>query len=280
MKKIAIVTDSTVDLSVEEAKNYNVEIVPLSISLNGNVYTDRVDITPSEFIAKMKESKELPKSSQPPVGLFLEKYEGLLEQGFEVLSIHMASNLSGTVRAAEQAAQMASGPVTVVDSKFISKGLAFQVLEAAQMAEKGHTISDILERVNDIKNKTKLFVVVDTLENLVKGGRIGRGKALIGSLLNIKPIAVLEDGQYTPVKKVRSYSQATSYLVKQFLEDVKGKTVKGAALVHADGLEFAKTIKAKLDELQVFQPITIEDTTPIISTHTGPGAIAFIYFAE
>lgn len=280
MSKVIIVTDSTVDLSNEIAEQLQIEIVPLSISIDGHIYTDRKDITPKTFIEKMKHSKELPKSSQPPIGVFLEVYEKWITQGYEILSIHMAADLSGTVRAAEQAAQMASGQVTVVDSRFISKGLAFQVLEAAKMAIEGYKVSEILVRINEIKNGTKLYLVVDTLENLVKGGRIGKGKALIGSLLNIKPIAALEDGQYTPIKKVRSHSQAVSFLVKQFLLDVKGKVVKGVSIVHADGLQLAHTLKSKIDELNLFQPVTVEDTTPIISTHTGPGTVAIIYYAE
>ncbi|MET3696016.1 DegV family protein with EDD domain [Bacillus oleivorans] len=280
MNKTIIVTDSTVDLSNEEAIQHNIEIVPLSISIDGEHFTDRVDITPNEFIKRMKESDELPKSSQPPVGMFLEKYEKWISQGYEILSIHMASELSGTVRAAEQAAQMASGKVTVFDSRFISKGLAFQVLEAAKLAKNGSSADEILKRLEKVKQATHLYIVVDTLENLVKGGRIGKGRALIGSLLNIKPIAKLENGQYTPVKKVRSHSQAVSFLVKQFLEDVKGNTLKGVALVHADGQSLASSIKKKIDELQLFHPVSIEETTPVISTHTGPGAVALIYYAE
>ena len=280
MNKTIIVTDSTVDLSQEEANRYQIEIVPLSISIDGQHFTDRVDISPNEFIKKMKESQELPKSSQPPVGFFLETYEKWISQGYQVLSIHMASDLSGTVRAAEQAAQMASGKVTVIDSRFISKGLAFQVVEAAKLAKNGRSVEEIVERIEKVKQATHLYIVVDTLENLVKGGRIGRGTALIGSLLNIKPIAKLENGQYTPVKKVRSHTQAVNFLVKQFIEDIRGKTLKGVALVHADGLSLANSIKSKMAELKLFHPVQIEETTPVISTHTGPGAVALIYYAE
>ncbi len=280
MNKTIVVTDSTADLSQDEVIQYNIEVVPLSISIDGQHFTDRVDITPKEFIMKMKKSSELPKSSQPPVGVFLEIYEKWIDKGYQVLSIHMASELSGTVRAAEQAAQMASGKVTVIDSRYISKGLAFQVIEAAKLAQNGSSVNDIIKRLEKVEQATHLYLVVDTLENLVKGGRIGKGAALIGSLLNIKPIAKLENGQYTPVKKVRSHSQAVSFLVKQFIEDVKGKAVKGVALVHADGRSLANSIKAKIDELQLFDPVSVEETTPVISTHTGAGAVALIYYSE
>jgi DegV family protein with EDD domain len=280
MKEIKIVTDSTVDLSNEEIEKYGIHVVPLSISIEGETFLDRVDITPSMFMEKMKQSKELPKSSQPPAGEFAKLYDELGSDGSTVLSIHMTGNMSGTVRSAESAAEMSSSNVKVIDSRFISKALSFQVIEAAKMAAEGKSLEAILTRVEEIKNGTNLFVVVDTLENLVKGGRIGKGRALIGSLLNIKPIASLEGGEYTPVAKVRSHSQVVKYLAAQFVEDVKGKTIRGVGLVHADGLELAQKLKSRIIELTGYDAIEIVDTTPIIGTHTGPGAIGFMYYTE
>ncbi|MGD6803244.1 DegV family protein [Rossellomorea vietnamensis] len=280
MKDIKIVTDSTVDLSKEEIETYGIHVVPLSISIDGENYLDRVDITPKEFMEKMKQSNELPKSSQPPAGEFVKLYDKLGSDGSTVLSIHMTGNMSGTVRSAESAAEMSSANVKVVDSRFISKALGFQVIEAAKMAADGKSLENILERLDQIRNETNLFVVVDTLENLVKGGRIGKGRALIGSLLNIKPIASLAGGEYTPVAKVRSHSQVVKYLAAQFVEDVKGKTIRGVGLVHADGQDLAQKLKSRITELTGYEAIEIEDTTPIISTHTGPGAIGFMYYTD
>ncbi|MBD8068074.1 DegV family protein [Bacillus sp. PS06] len=280
MKKVKIVTDSTSDLTIEIAKAYNIEIVPLSIVIDDKTYLDRVDISPKEFIEKMKTSKELPKSSQPAVGQFVELYDRLGEDGSEVISIHMTSGMSGTVSSAENAAQITSTKVTVIDSKFISKALSYQVIEAAKMAEEGYSSEEIVEKIEHIRKNTYLYVVVDTLENLVKGGRIGKGKAMIGSLLNIKPIASLADGVYTPTAKVRSQSQIINYLTKQFSEDTKDKIVKRISVVHAEAHELAVKIKESIVETTGFQDVTIEYTTPVISTHTGPGAIGFMYYAE
>ncbi|WP_342025627.1 DegV family protein [Cytobacillus pseudoceanisediminis] len=280
MAKIKIVTDSTADLSSELIEKFDIEVVPLSIHIEGNTYLDRVDITPSEFMRKMKEADELPKSSQPPAGVLAEVYDRFGDQGYDILSIHMTGGMSGTVQSAESAAAMSHANVTVVDSRYISKALAFQVLEAAKMASEGKSIQEIVSRLETIRSNTKLFVVVDTLENLVKGGRIGKGKAMIGSLLNIKPIASLEGGVYTPVAKVRSHTQVAKYLAKQFAEDIKGKTIKGVGLVHAEGIELASKLKKMIEELDVAAEIEIEETTPIISTHTGPGAIGFMYHLE
>ncbi|MEG9297968.1 DegV family protein [Mangrovibacillus sp. Mu-81] len=280
MTKIKIVTDSTVDLTEKEINDLEIHIVPLSITIDGETYLDRIDLTPSSFLEKMRTSEELPKSSQPPAGAFLEMFDELGKDGSEVLSIHMTGNMSGTVRSAESAAEMSSSSVTVVDSRFISRGLAFQVIEAAKLSKEGKSLQEILHSIENIRNNTNLFVVVDTLENLVKGGRIGKGRAMIGSLLNIKPIASLAGGEYTPVAKVRSHSQVVKYLSSQFVEDVKGKTIRGVGLVHVDGLKLAQSLKNKIKEKTGFDDYEIADTTPIISTHTGIGAIGFMYYTE
>jgi DegV family protein with EDD domain len=258
----------------------DIHVVPLSITIDGETYLDRVELTPSGFLEKMRKSKELPKSSQPPAGAFLEKYDELGKDGSIILSIHMTGNMSGTVRSAESAAEMSSSQVKVVDSRFISRGLAFQVIEAAKLAKAGKSLEEILRAIEEIRNNTDLFVVVDTLENLVKGGRIGKGRAMIGSLLNIKPIASLAGGEYTPVAKVRSHSQVVKYLTSQFVDDVKGKTIRGVGLVHADGLKLAQNIKNKIKEKTGFEEFEIGETTAVISTHTGIGAIGFMYYTD
>ncbi|MDH2450968.1 DegV family protein [Priestia megaterium] len=280
MAKIKVVTDSTIDLTLEEAEKYGIEMIPLCINIDNETYLDRVELTPTDFIEKMKNSKELPKSSQPAIGSFVEVYKRLVSEGYDVISIHMTGGMSGTVRAAESAAQMVEGTITVVDSMYITKALSFQVFEAVKMIEDGHTVEEIITRLEEVRQNTNLFVVVDTLENLVKGGRIGRGKGLIGSLLNIKPIASLADGVYTPVAKVRSHSQIVKFLTKQFEEHTEGKSIKGVGLVHADGFGLASKLKESIVKARGYTQFSIEDTTPIISTHTGIGAIGFMYFAE
>ncbi|WP_210610156.1 DegV family protein [Priestia flexa] len=280
MTKIKVVTDSTIDLTVEQAAQYGIEIVPLSINIDNETYLDRVEITPSDFIEKMKRSDVLPKSSQPAVGAFVEVYERLVNEGYDVLSIHMTGGMSGTVRSAESAAKMVDGNITVVDSMYISKALSFQVFEALDMIKQGFEMHEIVQRLDEIRRNTTLFVVVDTLENLIKGGRIGRGKALIGSLLNIKPIASLADGVYTPVAKVRSHSQIVKFLTKQIVEETAGKKIKGIGLVHAEGRELAEKLRESIIAACGYEDFIIEETTPVISTHTGVGAIGFMYFAE
>ncbi|MDE5415362.1 DegV family protein [Alkalihalobacterium chitinilyticum] len=280
MKKIKIVTDSTVDF-YEQLKDLDVEVVPLSVTIEGKSYLDGVDITSQEYIEKLTQVEEIPKTSQPAVGTFVDTYNRLGEDGSEIISIHMTSGMSGTVTAAETAAGLVDVPVTVVDSKFISAALSFQVIEAAEMAKEGKSKEEILQRLEEVRSNTSLYIMVDTLDYLVKGGRIGRGKALIGSLLKIKPIASLADGVYTPVTKVRTYSQLIKYVQGQFKEEMNGKTVKSIGIAHADTESLANQIKESFSNGGVSEDkINIAFTTPIISTHTGPGAIAVMYYAE
>ncbi|WP_286228924.1 DegV family protein [Neobacillus mesonae] len=280
MNKVKIVTDSTMDMPKEIIEKLGIEIVPLAITIDGETYLDRVELNSVDFIKKMEGSKELPKSSQPSVGAFLKVYDRLGMEGYEVLSIHMTGKMSGTVRSAESAAQMTDTKVTVIDSKFISKALSFQVREAAELANACKSVDEILERLETVREHTKLYIMVDTLENLVKGGRIGKGKAFIGSLLNIKPIASLEGAEYTPVTKVRSYSQVVKFLAKQFAEDVKGKTIRGVGIAHAEAHELSVKIKESIFELTGFQDVEIDYTNPTVITHTGAGALALMYYYE
>lgn len=280
MKKIHIVTDSTCDLTKEELQQLNVHVVPLTIQISGKTYIEGVDVEPQSFLNLMKNSKELPKSSQPAPGRFKELYDELGKDGDRIISIHMTGSMSGTVDSARQAAGMTDSDVTVIDSRYIAIALAIQIREANKLRNEGATVEEIVARLEQVRANTRLFVVVDTLENLIKGGRIGKGTAMIGSLLNIKPIATLDDGSYTPVAKARSYKQVIKHLYNQFVEDTKGKTVKAVGMSHVEGMANLGNPLSELIKETGFKDIEVKFTSPIISTHTGSGALGFIYFAE
>lgn len=280
MGQIHIVTDSTSDLTQEEITKNQIHVVPLSIQIDNATYTDGVDIQPEEFMEKMAVSKQLPKSSQPAPGKFKEMYDQLGKDGDQIISIHMTGDMSGTVESARQAAQMSEADVTVIDSRFIASGLGIQLLEAARLRDEGATLEQMIKRLEVVRDNTYLYVIVDTLDNLVKGGRIGKGRGFIGSLLNIKVIANLEGGSYNPVGKVRSHKQVVNHLFKQFLEDTAGKTVKMASISHAHGMKTMGTPLKEKIEATGYKDVRVQFTSPIVSTHTGPGAIGFVYFAE
>lgn len=279
MKKIHIVTDSTADLIENYTDEYDIHVVPLTIHIDGETFTDKIDLQPESFMDKMKNSKELPKSSQPATGVFKDLYDRLGADGSEIISIHMTGGMSGTVKSAEAAAQMTDSKVTVIDSMYISHALTFQVIEAAKMASEGKSVMEIEERLKDVRKNTTLFVVVDILDNLVKGGRVGKGKAMIGSLLNIKPIATLQDGVYTPVGKARSHKQVVSHLFKAFKEETADKIIRSIGISHANGMAMAEPLLQLIEETG-WKDVKFSFTSPIISTHTGEGAIGFMYYTD
>lgn len=280
MGQIHIVTDSTSDLTKEELTKHQIHVVPLAIQIDNETYTDGVDIMPEEFLHKMANAKALPKSSQPAPGVFKQLYDDLGKNGDQIISIHMTGSMSGTVDSARQAAEMSDSDVTVIDSRFIAMGLGVQVREAVRLRDAGANVEEIVKRLDEVRANTHLYVIVDTLDNLVKGGRIGKGKAFIGSLLNIKVIANLEGGGYNPVGKVRSHKQVVNHLFKQYEQDTAGKTVKMVSISHADGMKnLGQPLSDKINATG-FTNIEVQFTSPVISTHTGPGAIGFIYFSE
>lgn len=279
MPGIKIVTDSTTDLPQEVLEQYNIEVIPLTVFVDGETYQDNVTISPLDFIDKMKHAKELPKTSQPSIGVFVETYDRLGADGDTILSIHMTSGMSGTYSTACAAAEISTSDVKVIDSQMISQALGFQVIEAAQMASEGHSVESIIDRLKQILDYTSLYVVVEKLENLIKGGRIGKAAGWIGSMLSIKPIAMLEKGVYTPVARVRTYSQMMKTLIERFEQDIKGKIVRGIGISHADNVTLAERLQQEIARLTDV-PVRIRPATPVITTHTGPGAIGLMYYAE
>ncbi|WAA13280.1 DegV family protein [Fervidibacillus halotolerans] len=277
---IKIVTDSSADLDQETIAKWDIHVISHMIEMDGKQYLDRVNITPTDCLEYMKHSPNVPKTSQPSIGTFLQLYESLTADGSEVLSIHISGQLSGTVSTAHMAANQVDGQVTVYDSHFLSKTLSFQVIEAAKMAKEGKTVREIIERLEKIRENSRLYVVLDTLEYLNKGGRIGKGKALLGSLLKIKPIAAIHEGIYTPIATVRNYNQAMKHMLQLMREDTQGKVIKAISVGHAGGLKRATQLKNKILELYENVTIQIHETTPIISTHTGPETVGLMYFFE
>ena len=273
MTKIKIVTDSSVTIEPEVAKELDITIVSLSVMVDGVVYSD-ADLEEGEFLRLMQSSRNLPKTSQPPVGVFADVFEHLAEDGAQILSIHMSHALSGTVEAARQGATLANADVTVVDSSFTDQAMKFQVTEAAKLAKEGASLEEILTRIEEVKEKTELYIGLSTLENLVKGGRIGRVSGLISSLLNIRVIMQMKDHQLEPIVKGRG-----AKTFKKWLDDLTAslqiKQVTEIGISYAGGPELAQEMKESLQPY-VKKPISVLETGSIIQTHTGENAWAVL----
>ncbi|RSJ80144.1 DegV domain-containing protein [Streptococcus cristatus] len=273
MTKIKIVTDSSITIEPELAKDLNITIVPLTVMIDGVVYSDS-NLKEGEFLQLMKSSKNLPKTSQPPVGVFAEVFEDLSAEDVQIISIHMSHALSGTVEAARQGATLAKADVTVVDSSFTDQAMKFQVVEAAKMAKAGATLEEILEKLEEVKAKTELYIGVSTLENLVKGGRIGRVTGLISSLLNIRVVMQMTNHTLTPIVKGRGAKTFKKWL-DDLKESLKEKEIEEIGISYAGGPEFANQMKEELQEF-VEKPISVLETGSIIQTHTGENAWAVL----
>ena len=273
MANIKIVTDSSITIEPEVVKEYGITIVPLSVMADGVLYSDS-ELGEGDFLRLMQSSKNLPKTSQPPVGVFAEIYEDLALDGSHIVSIHMSHALSGTVEAARQGATLSGADVTVIDSGFTDQAMKFQVVEAAKLAKEGADLDTILARIEEVKEKTELYIGVSTLENLVKGGRIGRVTGLLSSLLNIRVVMEMKDHQLEPIVKGRGNKTFKKWL-DELVEKLSHSKVAEIGISYAGTPEWANEMKAQLQSL-VEKAIPVLETGSIIQTHTGENAFAVL----
>lgn len=279
MKKIKIVTDSSCNMDYELAEKLGIHIVSLSVMIDDIIYKD-MDLTGQKFMEMMSQSHALPKTSQPPIGEFVELYDELGQDGSEVLSIHMNEILSGTVSAARQAAQITKTNVTVIDSKFTDQALAFQVVKAAEMAEAGSTMAEILAELEKVKENTLLYIGVASLDNLVKGGRISRATGILSNIFNIRVVMQLLDSELVTQAKDRGAKAFNKWFAEMKESISHLNQVKKIGLTHADGLATAEAFATSLKELFPAAEITIREANSIIATHTGSGAFAIMIYSE
>ena len=273
MTQVKIVTDSSVTIEPEVVKELNITIVPLSVMIDGVLYSD-ADLKEGEFLHLMQQSKNLPKTSQPPVGVFAEVFEELGKDGSQVVAIHMSHALSGTVEAARQGASLSSSDVTVIDSSFTDQAMKFQVVEAAKLAKEGKDLETILAHIEEVKNHTELYIGVSTLENLVKGGRIGRVTGLLSSLLNIRVVMQMKNHELQPIVKGRGAKTFKKWL-EELTNTLSQKSVAEIGISYAGTNELANEMKALLQPY-VEKPISVLETGSIIQTHTGENAWAIL----
>ena len=274
MTKIKIVTDSSVTIEPELVKQLDITVVPLSVMIDNVVYSDADLKEEGKFLHLMQEAKNLPKTSQPPVGVFAEVFEDLCKDGSQILAIHMSHALSGTVEASRQGASLSTADVTVIDSSFTDQALKFQVVEAAKLAQEGKEMAEILSHVEEVKKHTELYIGVSTLENLVKGGRIGRVTGLLSSLLNIRVVMQMKDHELQPMVKGRGAKTFKKWL-DELIALLSDRSVAEIGISYSGSSDWAKEMKDNL-QLYVEKPISVLETGSIIQTHTGENAWAIL----
>jgi DegV family protein with EDD domain len=282
MSKVALVTDSTAYIPEELIKKHNLTVVPQVLIWGDETFQDGLDILPSEFYKRLETAKVMPTTSQVAVVTMKAAFEKLLEAGYDVLGLFISSKLSGTVQSAIQAREMlpkATERIAVVDSITTAMAMGFQALAVARAAQQGASLSDCLKLVEKVLKQTGVFFVVDTLEFLRRGGRIGGAQALLGSALNIKPVLTLVDGRIETADKVRTKSKAIDRMVGLVVESVSGRTPVRLATLHAnaeaDAMSALEAAAARLSPVEK----VLTSVSPVIGAHTGPGTVGLAYMA-
>lgn len=280
-KKVAIATDSVANIPAELIQEYDIKVIPQCLNWGGKTYLDGVDITVDEFYRQLGSAKELPTTSQPSAGEFREFFLEVAEGSESIVCIVVSDHLSGTLDSATAAVSMIPDfPIEVVDSRSASMGQGFMVLAAAKAAEKGMSYMEVAEMTRSLVPVVRAVFVVDTLEYLHRGGRIGGAQRLLGSMLSIKPILHLDDGKIEPLESVRTKRKALDRALEIVEEETAGKGPLHAAVLHAstpdEADKFYSAVKQRLQPVELL----LTELTPVIGTHTGPGLVGLAYYNE
>jgi DegV family protein with EDD domain len=272
MARIRVVTDSAGDLSAELAKEHDISVVPLSIRFGAEEFVDGSTLSTDEFWARCAASKLLPETSAPSPGAFQQAFLAAADEGYDgVLCLNLSAGVSATYQAAVAAAKTVADriPVRVVDSRSMTMGLGLMTLDVAELAAAGADLDALVARVDELIPRTLVFGVVDTLEHLEKGGRIGGARALLGSLLSIKPVVTLVDGVVAEESKQRTRGRSLAYLAD------KARTsppISRLAVCNGAAPDI-KEFLAMLDGVATDHPLAVVDLGPVVGTHTGPGTV-------
>lgn len=277
MSKIAVVTDSTAYLPTDTIHKFGITVVPLMVNFGQESHKEGVDITADQFFARLAVEKNLPTTSQPSVGEMVQAYERLLQTHDSVIGIFISSKLSGTAHSAETAARMVEGDITVIDSRSTAFGQARLVLTACEMIEAGQDKESIVAKLNEMVEANKAYFIVDSLEHLHRGGRVSGASALIGSLLQVKPILHIEDGKLELLEKVRTRKKSLARIAELIKEQrIAGKHLT-LSVVYTDNPGDAKEVAGQFQEHFPDAEISTLQIGPVIGTHVGPGLLGLMF---
>lgn len=281
MSEIAILVDSTANLTPGSLYGVDLYVIPLNIHWGSDTLLDGVGISVHDFYSRLEKDPNIPKTSQPSMKAFLDKFNEIAESGrYEaILTLLISSGISGTVDSALSAQQEFTGlPLEIVDSKTTTGGLALVVYEAARVISEGMTLTETVEYIQSIVEKMKTYFAVDTLKYLHKGGRIGGASRLLGTLLNFKPILYLDDeGKVDALERVRTRKKVVERMVS-LAEEISNGKPSMMAVFHAEDQDIANHFSAMLKDRISPQELHIWDLSPVIGAHTGPGTFGMSIF--
>ncbi|WP_019229633.1 DegV family protein [Sedimentibacter sp. B4] len=271
---IRIVIDSTSDVTDEIIDKYNLKMVPLTVNFENESFLDKVELSSSEFFEKLEKAEKLPTTSQVSPGAFVEAFSEILLEGDQILGIFLASEFSGTYDSARIAKDMiGSDNIRIIDSRSVCLGTFSLILEAIKLVNEKKTIDQIVAELEATKDKVVAIAGLDTLKYLEKGGRLSKGQAVVGSILNIKPVIEIKDGKLAVIEKVRGKNKTIKW-IDEWIEknnyDLSDKTV---LLFHARSYDQLKVLRETIEEKYKIKEIIEQEIGPVIGTHAGPGVL-------
>ena len=281
MSKTAFVVDSTAYIPPDQVQQFDIKVIPQVLIWDDETLLVGVDIQPTAFYERLRESKTMPTTSQAPIGPFKEVFAPLVDEGRPILAILVSDKLSGTIQSAEQAkAEFPDAKIVIIDSEAAAMALGFQVLAAARGAREGKTFEEVAEIARKAKHQTGVLLVVDTLEFLHRGGRIGGASRLIGTALSMKPVLELQDGVLDVVERVRTRSKAQARLLDILEERIDGRPNLRLAVLHAAAEQRARDLlEIAANRLNPVETV-FSEVSPVVGTHVGPGTLALCYSVE
>lgn len=277
MASIKIVTDSGADIPRALVDELDIHIVPLTIHLDDEEFTDGVDLQPAEFYARL-EKGQMPRTTQPSPADFEAAFKQIQNEADAIVSIHLSSEISGTMQSARLAGDFdgITKPVHVVDGRSASLGHGLLAIEAARMAKDGASVDEILETLDGIVKRQQVLFLPDTLEYLQRNGRIGRASAFVGGLLNIKPLLHFDEGVVSPLERIRGKNRAVARMLDVIAEDV-GSASARIGIIHgnapSEAEQLAEQMRSRLNVHEMF----VSQLGPTIGAHGGPGILGIVY---
>jgi len=281
MSKVAIVTDSTSYIPHDLLAQYNISVAPQVIIWGEETLRDDIDIKPAEFYRRLKTARQMPTTSQVTIGAFADIFERLHQQGYQILAVLISEKLSGTIDSARQAGQMLpDANIEIFDSISTAMALGFQTLAAARAAADGATMAECLAIAEKSRQNSGVLFMVDTLEFLHRGGRIGGASRYLGTVLQMKPLLTLEDGRITALERVRTKHKAQNRLAEMIVERLDGKPNIRLASLHASAQDDARALLEQVKgRLEIVETVESE-VSPVVGTHVGPGTVGFAYIHD
>lgn len=277
MARIALVTDSTADLTPEQRQAHGITMVPLNVHIGDETYLDQIDLTTDEFLRRLPSCNPLPTTSQPSPAKFLEVFQELGKTHDAVIAVLLSSKLSGTIQSAELARAESGDAVRIeiIDSMTTSVGLGMQVLRAAELIARDLPVDAIAANLRAETRNYQLIFYVDTLEYLQRGGRIGRAASLVGTILQMKPLLRVEEGQVVPHERTRTKARALAGL-REFVRSFP--RVERLSVLYSTSRADGESLAASVSDVFPTEMVMIAQFGPVIATHIGPGAVGFCLF--